>query len=184
MHRITIFSIILFVCALHAEEFIHHVTVGPMISAYSVQSGDDYYDMIGAAGRVRFDKWGAELALNYRNEKVDNDKVWIKAWPVNLSALYFLHQNVYVLAGSGIYPLYIDYNQSIDYLLTYENEYKMSAGVHAGLGVDFRINELTSLALDVRYVVLDYRFETFPGSDDISANTIMASAIVHFNFTK
>jgi len=141
------------------------ISLGPQLGFYKARDADNGSFIGGATCRLKFTQvLGAEASINYRQETYGNDAVTVRSWPVMVTGLLYPLPVVYGAIGAGWYNTTFDYNQNKVPLLTDETMQKF--GWHFGGGVELPAGPTIKLIGDVRYVFLDYDFQTIPGSGD------------------
>jgi opacity protein-like surface antigen len=138
------------------------VSLGPQIGYYKSQDADNGSIMGGAALRLKFTPvLGAEASINYRQEKYANGIVTVRSWPVMVTGLLYPFPIVYGAIGAGWYNTTFDYDQSRAPLLT--DQTLQQFGWHFGGGLELPVGTNLKLTGDIRYVFLNYKFQTIPG---------------------
>jgi opacity protein-like surface antigen len=79
--------------------------------------------------------------------------------------VYPLGRVIYGAVGAGWYNTTFDFRSE-----AIENRTHQKVGWHFGGGLELPLARSISLTGDVRYVFLDYDFETIPGSGDTDAD--------------
>ncbi|MFN0157606.1 MAG: outer membrane beta-barrel protein [Bacteroidota bacterium] len=147
---------------------------GPQIGIYKAQDADVVRVMGGAALRLKFsDAIGVEASINYRAEEYNNGAVKVTSWPIMVTGLLYPIPVVYGAIGAGWYNTTIDYDFPAGFLGgpgTTGSETHQEFGWHFGGGVELPLGSVAKLVGDIRYVFLDYEFESFPGSNDVNSN--------------
>ena len=149
------------------------VALGPQIGFYRAQDADHGRGMGGVSMRLRFsDAFGIEGSVNYREEMYSNGSVDVKSWPVMVTALLYPIPVAYGAIGAGWYNSSIDYNFAPVTL----TETKQEFGWHFGGGLELPLGPVTKLVGDIRYVFLNYKFKSFPGSNGMNSDFYVVSA--------
>ena len=152
---------------LQAKDFIG---LGPRAGYYKAKDAEDGQWLIGAGLRLRMGGIGFEGSIDYRAEKYSNGNLTIRSWPVMASVLFYRLPVVYGVAGAGWYNTTFDYDQNKLYLKNVEDKNEQEVGWHFGGGIELPVGRKSTLAVDIRYVFLDYDFSGVPGSEDTESN--------------
>ncbi|HEX9655047.1 MAG TPA: outer membrane beta-barrel protein [bacterium] len=147
------------------------IRLGPEVGYYKTQDADDGKFMFGAALRLKLSSaLGVEGAINYRQEKYGNDALTVRSWPILVTGMFYPLPIVYGALGAGWYNTTFDVNvPGID------NETQQEFGWHFGAGVEIPMGGNSRLTGDLRYVFLDYSFDSIP-FQDVDSNFYMISA--------
>jgi hypothetical protein len=160
------------------------VGFGPQVGIYKSQDADGSSIMGGGTLRLKFsDVLGAEVSVNYREEKYANGFVTAKSWPVMVTGLLYPVPIVYGAIGAGWYNTSISYNFPPGFLggpATITSETKQAFGWHFGGGLDLPAGSVVRIVGDIRYVFLDYDFKNVPGSG-VNSNFYVITAGLLFN---
>ena len=137
--------------------------LGPQVGFYKSKDADESSTMFGLALRTKLiPTIGIEASINYRQEKYADGYVTVKSWPIQVTGLIYPLPILYGAAGMGWYNVTIDYKES----LGMEDETARRIGWHFGGGLELPLGPSMTLAGDVRYVFLDYKFKEVPGAGD------------------
>ena len=151
-----------------------YVGMGPSFGQY--RAGDGRNTRVGVDGRLKWQKWAIGAEIYYKNERHAQDAVWVKSWPLTLSAAFYPLSHLYFGAGVGSHELYIDYDQSIAGMEAYENESRRRTGTHAVVGVDLPISPTCVLAIELQYSWIDFRLRPIPGHERINTDALSIKA--------
>ena len=156
------------------------ISLGPQLGFYKARDADNGSFIGGATCRLKFTPvLGAEASINYRQETYGNDAVTVRSWPVMVTGLLYPLPVVYGAIGAGWYNTTFDYNQNKLPFLTDETMQKF--GWHFGGGVELPAGPTIKLTGDLRYVFLDYDFQTIPGNGDPKSDFFVIMAGVLFS---
>ena len=137
------------------------VSFGPQIG-FSKASDTDAKVLYGAALRAKFlPALGVEGSINYRQEEFAGDTGTMRSWPVQVTGLFYPVSVVYAAVGAGWYNTTFDYDDSV----VLSDDTQQEVGWHFGGGLELPLGEVMKFTGDIRYVYLDYDFETVPGSN-------------------
>ena len=142
--------------------------IGPRGGYYKVQDADEGRMYAGAATRLKLGGLGFEGSIDYRTEDFDDGNFKIKSWPVTASVLLYPVPILYGIAGFGWYNNTLEYTGNNAAQLEIK-ETSQDVGYHFGGGAEIPLGSV-SIAADIRYVFIDYDFETSPTSKDIKAD--------------
>ena len=144
--------------------------LGPQLGIYSAKDADNAKLLGGAALRLRLSPGlGVEGSINYREEDYAGGRVSVKSWPVMVTGLIYPFPMLYGAIGAGWYNTTFDYDAGkIGREISSRTEQKF--GWHFGAGAELPVGASAKLVGDIRYVFLNYNFEQFPGSSNLSAN--------------
>ena len=153
---------------------------GPQVGIYKAQDAEGVRLMGGVALRLRLSELlGVEGSINYRKEAYNNGFVNVTSWPVMVTGLIYPIPIVYGAIGAGWYNATIDYDFPPGALgppTTVASETKQEFGWHFGGGVELPLGSVATLVGDIRYVFLDYDFNSFPGSGGVSSDFTVITA--------
>jgi outer membrane protein W len=121
---------------------------------------------------------GIEGSIHYRQEKYAGEMLTVRSWPVMVTGLIYPLPILYGAIGAGWYNTTFDYNQTV--LEIIEDETTQEFGWHFGVGLELPLGRRTKLSGDIRYVFLDYKFESLPGADDLKSDFYVISAGIFF----
>ena len=127
-------------------------SIGPRASYYSPKDSDNGQWYGGAQARLYLSpSMGLEGSMDYRSNDFERFTT-IKTIPIQASLLAYLMPdadlNPFLIAGAGWY--YTQVNGPFGYSDTY-----FRFGLHAGLGVDIKVNQSLSLDGTYRYIWLE-----------------------------
>ena len=153
------------------------LSIGPQIGSSKSEDTDGKW-LIGAAVRARLlGAIGAEGSIGYRHDEFSNEMGKIKTWPVQVTGLLYPLPIVYGGIGAGWYHTTLDFDDP-----GVDSDTTQKFGWHFGGGVDAPLGDRTNLTLDLRYVFLDYKFETVPGVGDVKNDFYMVTAGLQLGF--
>ncbi|MBN1895164.1 porin family protein [bacterium] len=139
--------------------------LGPQVGIYKSKDADESSTMFGLALRTKLlPTLGIEGSINYRQEKYMDGYVTVKSWPIQATGLIYVLPILYGAAGMGWYNVTIDYKDTPGMEL--KDETARRIGWHFGGGLELPLGPSMTLAGDVRYVFLDYKFKDVPGAGD------------------
>ncbi len=151
------------------------VSLGPQVGYYKVQDADQGDFMGGVAWRFRLTPMlGLEASINYRQEKYADDVLTVRSWPIMVTGLIYPFPRVYGAIGAGWYSTTFDYDQNKFSLL--EDETTLEFGWHFGGGVELPVGSNFKLTTDLRYVFLNYDFNTIMNNSDLNSNFYIITA--------
>ena len=159
---LTIGLIILMLTQVNAQS----INLGPQIGYQKARDADEGKFMGGAAMRLKLTpKIGVEVSINYRSEEYLDGALLVKSWPVMLTGLFYPIPTVYGAIGTGWYNTTFDYDQSRFPFQLVADETKQKIGWHFGGGVELPVKNF-KFTSDIRYVFIDYDFNSIPGIGD------------------
>jgi outer membrane protein W len=136
------------------------VSIGPRIG-FSKASDSDAKVLYGAALRLHLlPAVAVEGSIDYRQDDMEGHAGEIRSWPLQVTGLLYPLPIVYGAIGAGWYNTTFDFKDT----LPLEDDTQQEFGWHFGGGLDLPLGDVASLAVDVRYVYLDYEFDSIPGS--------------------
>jgi len=142
---------------------------GPQLGIYKVHDQEGARLMGGASLRIKLSEaLGVEGSINYRHDEYSDGMVEATSWPVMVTGLIYPLPIIYGAIGAGWYNTSIEYNLPPGFLGgpgVITDETKQEFGWHFGGGAELPVGETVKLVGDVRYVFLDYEFESFPGTE-------------------
>jgi len=104
---------------------------------------------------------GVEGDIGYRQEKLGNDALTIRQWPVTVTGLLYPLPFLYGALGGGWYNTTFDYADVYN-KAGYADETTRKFGWHLGAGVELPASHSIKLFGDVRYVFLDQKLKNLP----------------------
>ncbi len=147
------------------------VLVGVQGGYEKTRDADTGSFMGGAAVRVHLPlpilKLGAEASVQYRQDEFG--AITVKSWPVMVTGLWYPLSIVYAGVGVGWFNTTFDYDESQFAPNTVQDETKQEFGWHFGGGLEIPVGPVT-ITGDIRYVFLNYDFETIPGTDSVNSD--------------
>lgn len=139
------------------------VSIGPIVGYNKSRDADDGKILGGGAVRLRLmPGLGVEGAVGYRQEDYANGGVHVKSWPVMVTGLIYPLPVVYGAIGAGWYNTSVDYDAAK--FPGIPGDTKQQVGWHFGAGVELPAGS-TRITGDIRYVFLNYNFNSVPGRD-------------------
>ncbi len=144
--------------------------IGPRGGYYKAQEAESGKMYVGATARLKLAALGFEGAIDYRSEEYDNGNVKVSSWPVSASVLLYPLPIVYGIAGFGWYNSTIEYSSSLPTLLAPKSETEQQIGYHFGGGVELPLSSAMSIAADIRYVYLDYQFDSTSSGQKVKSD--------------
>ena len=153
--------------ALQAKDFFG---LGPRAGFYKVRDADEGQWFGGAGLRLKMGSIGFEGSIDYRAEKYVNGNLTIRSWPVMASVLFYPLPILYGVAGAGWYNTTFDYNQDKLLYKNIEDRTEQKVGWHFGGGIELPLGRSSKLAVDIRYVFLDYDFSELPDNKDLKSD--------------
>ena len=152
-------------------------SIGPTVG-FAKSSDTDSKLMFGAALRLKFlPALAIEGSINYREEVFSDEALTVKSWPVQVTGLFYLLPVAYAAVGVGWYNASFDFDEST---LLHDNTQK-EFGWHFGGGVEFPLGSAVRLVADLRYVFLNYDFQSVPGSGEVDDDFYFATTGLLFN---
>jgi opacity protein-like surface antigen len=157
------------------------VSFGPQVGLYKVHDSDGMRFMGGVAMRVRAAILGVEASVNFRQDEYNDGSVEATSWPVMVTGLIYPIPIAYGAIGAGWYSTTFQYTPPPGSTDDFGDETKQEFGWHFGGGLELPIGaETAKLVTDIRYVFLNYEFDSFPGTEE-NANFLVITAGVLFN---
>ncbi len=144
--------------------------IGPRGGYYKVQDAETGKMYVGASARLKLAALGFEGAIDYRSEEYAGGNVKITSLPVSASVLLYPLPIVYGIAGFGWYNSTIEYSSSIPGMLSQQSETEQQIGYHFGGGVELPLSSAMSIAADIRYVYLDYQFDSTSNGQKVKSD--------------
>jgi opacity protein-like surface antigen len=159
------------------------VLVGPQVGVYKVRDAENFEFMGGAAVRLKLAAaLGVEGSVNYRSDDYSNGTVTAQSWPIMVTGLLYPFPAVYGAIGVGWYNTTLSYNPPAGYTgAPIEDQTSQDFGWHFGGGVELPLGSAVSLVGDIRYVFLDYNFETIPGTEGLNSDFYVITAGLLFH---
>ncbi|MCK9425706.1 MAG: outer membrane beta-barrel protein [Ignavibacteriaceae bacterium] len=143
------------------------INIGPLIGFQKAADADEGQFSGGAAMRLMLTQSiGFEASINYRTEKYLNGALTVKSWPIMITGLFYPIPIVYGAIGTGWYNTTFDYDQTRFPFQFVADETKQKIGWHFGGGLELPIGTNSILTADIRYVFIDYDFNSIPGLGD------------------
>ena len=161
-----IFSLIL-PFTVYSNDFIG---LGPRAGYYKARDAEEGQWFGGAGLRLKMGGIGFEGSIDYRAEKYVNGSLTIRSWPVMASVLLYPLPILYAVAGAGWYNTTFDYDQSKLIFKYVEDKTDQEIGWHFGGGLELPLGLRSALAVDIRYVFIDYDFSEVPDNKDLKSN--------------
>ena len=148
--------------------------LGPQVGYQKALDADDGKFMGGAAFRLKLAQTiGAEVSINYRSEEYLNGALSVKSWPIMITGLFYPLPEIYGAIGTGWYNTTFDYDQSRFPFVA--DKTKQKIGWHFGGGVELPVGNNSKFIGDIRYVFLDYDFDSIPGIGDKNSDFYVLS---------
>ncbi len=144
--------------------------LGPRAGYYKAQDAEEGQWFGGAGLRLKMGSIGFEGSIDYRAEKYVNGNLTIRSWPVMASVLLYPLPILYGVVGAGWYNTTFDYNQDKLIFKFVEDKTDQEVGWHFGGGVELPLGIKSKLAVDIRYVFLDYDFSEVPDNKDLKSD--------------
>lgn len=113
-------------------------------------------NMGGVLARIRGATFGAEGAVDYRNEDLGGG-FDLKVWPVTASLLIHPLPTVYGLVGLGWYNATLDPPGDV-----FEDRTDTQLGYHLGAGLELPVSPNFHFVGDLRYLFVDHDFRDLP----------------------
>ncbi|HTK81894.1 MAG TPA: outer membrane beta-barrel protein [Bacteroidota bacterium] len=151
--------------------------IGPQVGYFKSRDADDGRIMGGGMLRLKFASLGLEGSVNYREEDYDGGQITVKSFPVMVTGLIYPLPVLYGAIGAGWYNSMIDYK----YASYTVSEDKQRFGWHFGAGTELPLGTSARLVGDIRWVFLDYDFQTVPGQNGLNSDFYVVSAGLLFN---
>jgi hypothetical protein len=144
--------------------------LGPRAGYYKAKDAEEGQWFGGAGLRIKMGSIGFEGSIDYRAEKYVNGNLTIRSWPVMASVLFYPLPILYGVAGAGWYNTTFDYDQDKLIFKYVKDKTDQEVGWHFGGGLELPLGRKSALAVDIRYVFLDYDFSEVPGSDELDSD--------------
>lgn len=147
---------------------------GPQVGFFRSGSANESRIMGGLALRLNLsDRLGIQSSLSYRQESTLTEGVRTRSWPILLSGLFYPSEYIFGAVGMGWYRTSVDVVvQPADpagtpLLLT---ETQTQTGWHVGAGMEVPLGMGTKISADVKYVFLNYSFQSIPGNTNVNGD--------------
>jgi opacity protein-like surface antigen len=153
--------------------------IGPQVGFFKSQDGDDIRLMGGAAARIKLGRaLGVEGSINYRVEEYHKGRIQATSWPVMVTGLVYPFPALYGAIGAGWYNTTIDYKFPIGVLggPLERSVTQQDFGWHFGGGLEVPVGSAGRIVADIRYVFLDYDFQTLPGVGGVTNDFYVITA--------
>jgi opacity protein-like surface antigen len=129
-------------------------TLGPRIGYADAKDADNGTWMVGIQSRLHIFSWLAvEGSVDYRKDEFENGDIESVSIPIQFSGIVFLPVDwsfrPYGLVGFGWYVTETKFSGAF---AAQKDESDTDFGGHAGLGVDFKLNESLTLDVDFRFI--------------------------------
>lgn len=152
------------------------VGFGPIVGWYRTNNADNGSLTGGAALRIKLSpSLAVEGSVTYRQEKYGSGAVTARSWPVMVTGMIYPLPVVYGLIGAGWYYTTFTYDQVKLANQNLADETTHKFGWHFGGGVEIPLGRV-SLTGDIRYVFLNYNFQTVPGTSGTNSNFYVITA--------
>jgi len=158
------------------------IYLGPQVGFQKAVDADEGKFMGGAVLRVNLiPSIGIEASVNYRSEKYMDGGLTVRSWPIMITGLYYPIPIVYGAIGTGWYNTTFDYDQDKIPFRLIADETKQKIGWHFGGGVELPIGSSAKFIADLRYVFIDYNFDSIPGLGSVKSDFYLLSVGLLFN---
>jgi len=149
------------------------VYIGPQLGMSKARDAEDFTFMGGAAIRFKLAQaLGIEGSINYRSDDYYDGTVTAQSWPFMVTGLVYPFPAVYGAIGAGWYNTTFSFNPPAGYTGDpVADETTQDFGWHFGGGVELPLGASVRLVGDIRYVFLDYSFETVPGTEGVDSDS-------------
>lgn len=138
--------------------------LGPVIGYQEAHDADNGKLIGGGALRLKLsNSFGVEASVNYRSESYSDGALTVKSWPVMVTGMIYPIPILYAGIGTGWYNTTFDYDQGRFPFQLVADETKQKIGWHFGGGLELPIGASSLITADVRYVFIDYEFNSIPG---------------------
>lgn len=145
--------------------------LGPQGGYERTRDADEGKLMGGVALRLKLPfALGAEASINYRQDKFGDGAVTVRSWPVMVTGMFYPLPIVYGAIGAGWFNTTFDYDESKFPANTVHDETKQQFGYHFGAGLELPLGPTVKVTGDIRYVFLNYKFDTIPGRGDLKSD--------------
>jgi len=150
------------------------INLGPQVGYQKAQDADEGKFMGGVAMRLKLTQSiGIEASINYRSENYSDGALTVKSWPIMITGLFYPIPIVYGAIGTGWYNTTFDYDQSRFPFQFVADETKQKIGWHFGGGLELPVGTNSMLTADIRYVFINYDFNSIPGFGDKSSDFVV-----------
>jgi hypothetical protein len=163
--------------AVNAGDFIG---LGPRAGYYKAKDAEEGQWFGGAGLRLKMGSIGFEGSIDYRAEKYVNGNLTIRSWPVMASVLFYPLPILYGVAGAGWYNTTFDYDQDKLIFKYVKDKTDQEVGWHFGGGLELPLGRKSALAVDIRYVFLNYDFSEVPGSEELDSDFYAVTITIIF----
>lgn len=154
------------------------IAVGPQAGYYKTTDADEGSFMYGGAIRLKMGPgFGLEASINYRQENYSDGDITLRSWPIMASVMLYPLPIIYGVAGAGWYNATLDYSGDLSWV---GDNTTSEFGWHLGGGAELPLGNAALLSGDIRYVFLDYKFDTIPNSDDLSSDFFVITVGLYF----
>jgi len=149
--------------------------LGPQLGWNKAADADNAKLFAGGAFRMGLSpSISVEGSIDYRQEEYGSGSAKVTSWPVMVTGLFFPIPIVYGAVGLGWYNTSITYSQEL-HNLGIMDQTEQKVGWHFGAGVEIPFGS-SILTADIRYVFLNYDFQTLPGSPGTKSDFVMITA--------
>lgn len=148
--------------------------LGPQLGYQKAADAEEGKLMGGAALRLKLTSaLGVEGSINYRQEKYAEGNIKVKSWPILVTGLIYPLPIVYGAIGFGWYNTTFEFESNKPLYGGATSETEQQVGWHFGAGVELPVGTNVKFTGDIRYVFLNYDFDTIPGSDEVDSDFYM-----------
>jgi len=144
---------------------------------YRTHDADGLRPIGGAALRFRLSSLiGIEASITYREEFYGSGDLAVKSWPIMVTGILFPIPPLYLAFGAGWYNTSVHYQAPPGSPSAFAGGTKAQSGWHIGAGVELPVFSFVRFVGDLRYVILDHRFEPLSGGNGVSGNSPIVTA--------
>ncbi len=148
--------------------------LGPQVGWYKAADADNGKVLFGGAFRMKLSPTlGVEGGIYYRQEEYGDGNIKVTTWPVMVTGMFYPIPILYGAIGAGWYNTSITYSSEL-HLLGINDQTKQAFGWHFGAGVEIPMGQ-SMISADIRYVFLNYDFQTLPGSPGTKSDFVMVT---------
>jgi outer membrane protein W len=157
------------------------VSLGPQLGFQKAQNADEGRFMGGVKMRLNvLPVLTLEASVNYRSESYYNGGLKVSSWPVMITALYYPLPIVYGAIGTGWYNTSFTYDHNRLPFALFSDETQQKVGWNFGGGVDIPVGPNATLNADLRYVFINYNFQSVPGFGEVKSDFYVFSVSLLF----
>jgi opacity protein-like surface antigen len=179
IHRILLTAAL--ITLMFTQIFAQMASIGPQLGFQKAQDADEGKFMGGLKMRMSvLPALSVEASVNYRAESYYDGGLKVSSWPIMITALIYPIPIVYGAIGMGWYNTSFTYDHNRLPFSLYSDDTQQKVGWHFGGGVDIPVGSNMTLTADIRYVFINYDFQSIPGSGEVSSDFYVFSVSLLF----